>query len=160
LIKQQNQPKNKARMVAGYCWKWISKKNPILKDIQIDEYRATWNLNSDGQSWIIKPDSVSEVGCIHTCQGLEVDYIGVIIGPDLVVRKGKVITDVSKRASTDKSVFGWKKQMKEDPVLTAARLDAIIKNTYRTLMTRGQKGCYIYCTDPETQEYFKACLNN
>ena len=48
------------------------------------DYKATWNLDTDGQAWIIKPDSVSEVGCIHTCQGLEVDYIGVIIGPDLI----------------------------------------------------------------------------
>ena len=154
-ITELNKEKNKARLVAGYCWKWISKKNTILKDIVIGDYKATWNLNSDGQAWIIQPDSVSEVGCVHTSQGLEVDYIGVIIGPDLIVRKGKVITDASQRASTDKSVYGWKKQMKEDPVVTAARLDSIIKNTYRTLMTRGQRGCYIYCTDKETADYFR-----
>ena len=92
LIREKNKEKNKARMVAGYCWKWISKKRPELKDIVIDGYKATWNLDTDGQAWIIKPDSVSEVGCIHTCQGLELDYVGVIIGPDLVVRNGKVIT--------------------------------------------------------------------
>ena len=79
-------------MVAGYCWKWISKRNPQLKDIVIDDYKATWNLDIDGQAWIIKPDSVSEVGCIHTCQGLELDYVGVIVGPDLIVRNGKIIT--------------------------------------------------------------------
>lgn len=155
LIKEKNKEKNKARMVAGYCWKWVSKKQPELKDIVIGDYEATWNLDTDGQAWIIKPDSVSEVGCIHTCQGLEVDYIGVIIGPDLIVRGGKIITDVSRRATSDKSVQGWKKLMKDDTELTGARLDAIIKNTYRTLMTRGQKGCYIYCTDTETAQYFR-----
>jgi DUF2075 family protein len=160
LITEKNQAKNKARMVAGYCWKWVSKKHPELKDIVIGGYEATWNLDTDGQAWIIKPNSVSEVGCIHTCQGLEVDYIGVIIGPDLIVRNGTVITVPEARAGTDKSVHGWKQRMKHDPKATKAQLDAIIKNTYRTLMTRGQKGCYIYCTDVETADYFRIHLNN
>ncbi|HEV7453972.1 MAG TPA: DUF2075 domain-containing protein [Candidatus Saccharimonadales bacterium] len=157
-IIEKNKAKNKARVVAGYCWEWISKKNPLLKDIVIGDYKATWNLDTDGQAWIIQPDSVSEVGCIHTCQGLEVDYVGVIIGPDLVVRDGKIVTDVSKRASADKSVSGRKQMLKDDPVAAAVRFDAIIKNTYRTLMTRGQKGCYLYCTDEETATYFKSLL--
>lgn len=154
LIKEKNAEKNKARVVAGYCWRWISKKRPDLKDIVIGDYEATWNLEVDGQAWIIKPNSVSEVGCIHTCQGLEVDYVGVIIGPDLIVRNGEVMTVPSARASSDASVKGWRNRMKERPETTTVQLDAIIKNTYRTLMTRGQKGCYIYCTDPETLEYF------
>ena len=155
MIIEKNGPSNKARMLAGYCWEWISKNRPILKDIEIGEYRATWNLAEDGQGWIAKPHSVTEVGCIHTSQGLEVEYAGVIIGPDLIVRNGKVITDVSKRARTDNSVKGWKGMMKRDPEEAQRKLDAIIKNTYRTLMTRGQKGCYIYCTDEETAEYFR-----
>ena len=138
-------------MVAGYCWQWISKKKPELKDIVIDDYKATWNLDTDGQAWIIKPNSVSEVGCIHTCQGLELDYVGVIIGPDLVVRGGKVKTQPEKRASTDRSIHGWKQMMKDEPKGTRTRLDAILKNTYRTLMTRGQKGCYVYFVDKETE---------
>lgn len=158
IIVERNKKNNKARLVAGYCWKWVSKRHPMLKDIVIGGFRATWNLDSHGQAWIIQPDSVSEVGCIHTCQGLEVDYIGVIIGPDMVVRNGKIITDATKRAGTDKSVHGYKKLHKEDPDLAESLADAIIKNTYRTLMTRGQKGCYLYCTDPETQEYFKSAI--
>ncbi|WP_235840252.1 DNA/RNA helicase domain-containing protein [Citrifermentans pelophilum] len=154
LIKAKNKKSNKARMVAGYCWDWISKKNPLLKDIVVGEYKATWNLETDGQAWIIKPDSVSEVGCIHTCQGLEVDYIGVIVGSDLVVRDGNVLTQPSERSRMDKSVHGWKNLLKVDPEGGAARLDAIIKNTYRTLMTRGQKGCYVYFVDDETRRYF------
>jgi DUF2075 family protein len=154
LIKARNRKNNKARMVAGYCWDWISKKNPLLKDIVIGDYKATWNLETDGQAWIIKPDSVSEVGCIHTCQGLEVDYIGVIVGPDFVVRDGRVLTRPAKRSRMDKSIQGWKKLVKDDPERGEARLDAIIKNTYRTLMTRGQKGCYVYFVDEETSRYF------
>ncbi|WP_246525447.1 DNA/RNA helicase domain-containing protein [Geomobilimonas luticola] len=154
LIREKNKLSNKARMVAGYCWDWISKKNPMLKDIVIGDYRATWNLETDGQAWIIKPDSASEVGCIHTCQGLEVDYIGVIVGPDLVVRDGRVLTRPAERSRMDKSIQGWKKLLKDDPEGGAVRLDAIIKNTYRTLMTRGQKGCYVYFVDDETRRFF------
>lgn len=154
LIRLKNKEKNKARMVAGYCWKWISKKSPMLKDIVIGPYKAAWNLESDGQAWIIKPDSVNEVGCIHTCQGLEVDYVGVIVGADLVIRNGKVVTQPSERASTDKSIHTWKKLVAVDPVAAYSRLEAIIKNTYRTLMTRGQKGCYVYFVDDETRKFF------
>jgi DUF2075 family protein len=158
LITEKNSRRNKARMVAGYCWQWISQNHPEKKDIQIGDYAATWNLASYGQAWIIQPDSVSEIGCIHASQGLAVDYVGVIVGPDLVVRDGKVITDPSKRAKGDKSISGWKKRSKEDAIATAVQTDLIIKNTYRTLMTRGQKGCYVYFVDPETREYFKSRL--
>lgn len=161
LIYSKNRINNKARMVAGYCWKWASKKSPLMDDIVFPEFNfsAKWNLLDDGMLWIVKPESVLEVGCIHTCQGLEVDYVGVIIGPDLIVRDGKIITDPSKRASADSSVRGYKKQMKESPEETSELLDKIIKNTYRTLMTRGQKGCYIYSVDHETKDYFTALLS-
>lgn len=159
-IIEKNSINNKSRMLAGYCWKWISKKSAELKDIVIGEYAATWNLSQHGQAWIIHPDSVNEVGCIHTCQGLELDYVGVIIGPDLIVRNGKVITDATKRASTDKSMSGYKTMAKEDVLKADELADMIIKNTYRTLMTRGMKGCYIFCTDAETQEYFRSHLQS
>ncbi len=159
-IIRKNTLNNKSRIVAGYCWNWISKNNPDLKDIIIGEYAATWNLRSHGQAWLVHPDSVKEVGCIHTCQGLELDYIGVIIGPDMVVRNGKIITDATKRASTDQSLKGLKAKMKENPNKAKSIADMIIKNTYRTLMTRGMKGCYIYSTDPETQEYFRNHLKS
>lgn len=155
LIREKNKANNKSRMVAGYCWKWPSKKDPEAVDIQIGDYAAQWNLDKHGQAWIIQPDSIDEVGCIHTCQGLELDYVGVIIGPDLIVRDGKVIPDPLKRAPSDKSVHGYKKMLAEHPEQAKAVGDMIVKNTYRTLMTRGQKGCYIFSTDPETQRYFK-----
>ncbi len=150
---------NKARVVAGYCWPWKGKTDPTIYDITIGEsYRRRWNLGQDGNLWIISPDSVNEVGCIHTCQGLEVDYIGVIVGPDLIVRNGKVQTDAGARSTQDQSVKGWKTAAKTDPEATLARVDLIIKNTYRTLMTRGMKGCYVYCTDQETRAYFRAAI--
>ncbi|WP_231427692.1 DUF2075 domain-containing protein [Pedobacter sp. Leaf250] len=157
-IQEKNEVNNKARMVAGYCWDWKSDKNPAVNDVVIAEHNfgMKWNLKTDGSLWIIKPESVNEVGCIHTCQGLEVDYIGVIIGEDLVVRDGKVITNPYKRSKNDSSVRGYKKLLKQDPIEGGKLLDLIIKNTYRTLMTRGMKGCYIYCVDPETAEFFRA----
>jgi DUF2075 family protein len=156
-IFEKNKLRNSARMVAGYCWDWVSKGNKTLKDIVIDEhgFEMQWNLASDGNLWIMKPESVSEIGCIHTCQGLELDHIGVIIGPDFLVRNGIVTTDAKKRAKTDASIKGYKSLLKENPDLARSKADAIIKNTYRTLMTRGIKGCFIYCTDPETNQYFK-----
>lgn len=158
LIMERNKKNNKARLVAGYTWDWISKKNSNLYDIEIGDYRARWNLNDDGQTWIIMPNSVKEVGCIHTCQGLELDYVGVIIGPDLIIRDGRVLTDGLQRAKTDKSLSGFKGMLKTDAEKAERLADKIIKNTYRTLMTRGMKGCYIYCTDLETQEFFRNAL--
>lgn len=157
IIVEKNRINNRSRIVAGYCWKWPSKKNPNAYDIEFPEYnfRMKWNLTEEGSKWIISPDSVNQIGCIHTCQGLEVDYIGVIIGADLIVRNGEILTDASKRASTDNSVKGYKRMLKENPIEASRTLDLIIKNTYRTLMTRGMKGCYIYCVDKETADYFK-----
>jgi len=159
-IKEKNKINNKSRVVAGYCWDWVSQKKPELSDITIDEfgYKATWNLTSDGGEWIISPKSVEEVGCIHTCQGLEVDYIGVIIGRDLIAIDGILKTDPSARAKTDKSLAGFKKELKEDPISAEIKADEIIRNTYRTLLSRGMKGCYVYFVDPATAEYFKKLL--
>ena len=162
-ILEKNLKANKARMVAGYCWDWMSDSrkpanDPNTMDIDIPEYgfKAQWNLAKDESLWIMAPNSVHEVGCIHTCQGLELDYIGVIVGDDLVVRDGEVITDAGNRSKMDASIRGFKKLLKENPNAAKAKADMIIKNTYRTLMTRGQKGCYFFSVDPETNAYFKA----
>jgi DUF2075 family protein len=157
LIFEKNTINNKARIVAGYCWNWVSKSDKSAFDIILPDYDfgMRWNLDTDGSLWIQAPKSVSEVGCIHTCQGLEVDYVGVIIGDDLIVRNGRVITNPKARAKTDKSISGYKKLLKVNPDLANKKVDGIIRNTYRTLMTRGMKGCYIFCTDLETQTYFQ-----
>jgi DUF2075 family protein len=162
IIFEKNKVNNKARMVAGYCWNWISKDEPELFDVVIPEheFKMTWNLTKDRNLWIINPDSVKEIGCIHTCQGLEVDYIGVIIGDDFVVRNGKVLTRPDKRARTDVSLKGYKRLCEEKPKTGPLLIDKLIKNTYRTLMTRGMKGCYVYFTDKETEQYFISTMNN
>lgn len=149
-IIKLNEENNKCRVVAGYCWDWLKDKrdDPDHYDIVIPEYnfKMSWNLgNTD--TWAIDSDSVYQAGCIHTCQGLEFEYVGVIIGDDLVYRNGKVITDHTKRAKTDQSLRGIKKLMKEAPEYAQKTADQIIRNTYRTLLTRGQKGCFVYCTD-------------
>jgi DUF2075 family protein len=158
FIEQKN-GNNKARMVAGYCWDWTSKTKPSRYDITIGEtYRKRWNLGSDGSLWIIAEESVSEVGCIHTCQGLELDYVGVIVGPDLIVRDGTVLTVPERRSRQDQSLKGYRSFVKRVPERAKREADRVIKNTYRTLMSRGMKGCYVYCTDEETAKYFRSVL--
>ncbi|MUG44221.1 DUF2075 domain-containing protein [Paenibacillus woosongensis] len=161
-ILEKNQVNNKARMLAGYCWDWKKdgKSNPEIHDIYIEEYQfsASWNLNNT-QTWAIDPESVEQVGCIHTSQGLEFDYVGVIIGEDLRYIDGKIVTDPFKRAKTDKSLSGFKSLYKKDKDEALRIADQIIKNTYRTLLTRGMQGCYIYCVDPYLKEYFTKRLS-
>jgi uncharacterized protein len=160
-IVEKNRVSNKARLVAGYCWDWVSKKDNSAFDIIIPEFnfKARWNLDEDGSLWLIASHSVEQIGCIHTCQGLELDYIGVIVGNDFVIRDGIAITDAGKRSSKDKSIRGFKTLLKKEHDKARQLTSEIIKNTYRTLMTRGQKGCYIFCTDKETREYFKEIAN-
>ena len=110
--------------------------------------------------YALSDTSVNEAGCIHTTQGLEFDYVGVIMGDDIRFENGHVITDFTKRASTDQSIKGLKKMYKENSSEAQKRADEIIKNTYRTLMTRGMKGCYIYCTDPGMREYIRKRLDD
>lgn len=159
LIFEKNRINNKSRMLAGYCWDWIrnGKNDSSVHDIRIGDFEMSWNLGSS-DTWAIDPDSVNEIGCIHTCQGLEFDYAGVIIGDDLRYENG-VITDYTKRASTDQSLKGIKKMFRENREQAQKAADEIIRNTYRTLMTRGQKGCFIYCTDRALSDYLKARLH-
>lgn len=161
-IEKKNKINNKSRLVAGYCWDWKSKKNPSQNDIVIPEYNFAmqWNLSDDGSTWIIAPDSVNQVGCIHTCQGLELDYIGVIVGEDLRLQGDNVTTDISKRSSGDNSIKGLKKLIAEDPAKGKKIADEIIRNTYRTLMTRGIKGCYVYFCDPKLAAYFESRIKS
>jgi DUF2075 family protein len=146
---------NRARVVAGYCWPWNSKKDPKLMDVVIGDYERQWNLDQDGSLWIVAPNSVAQVGCIHTCQGLEVDYVGVIIGPDLTIIGDTLVAVPRARDRHDKTMKGFVKMTKEQPAEAARLADSIIKNTYRTLMTRGMKGCYVYATDAKLRAYLR-----
>lgn len=159
LILEKNQINNKSRMVAGYCWDWMKdgRNNTKVHDIQIGDFGMSWNLHSTS-TWAIDPGSVDEIGCIHTCQGLEFDYVGVIIGDDMRYEDG-IITDLTKRARTDQSIKGLKTLLRKDKEKALSMADRIIKNTYRTLLTRGQKGCYIYCVDENLKNYLKQRLS-
>ncbi|MBI2559113.1 DUF2075 domain-containing protein [Candidatus Woesearchaeota archaeon] len=162
FIEDKNKTNNKSRLVAGYCWNWIgeSKNRPDMFDISIPgtNFKASWNL-ANTLTWAIDPRSIKEVGCIHTCQGLEFEYVGVIFGEDMRYEQGKIITDYTKRAKTDQSLKGIKRIAKENPDKANKIADEIIKNTYRTLMTRGQKGCYVYCCDKNLSRYIQERLN-
>ena len=160
-IERRNEETRLSRVVAGYCWEWEKegRSDPEAYDIKIGEYERSWNLDTS-EPWAIAEGSIDEVGCIHTCQGLEFDYVGVIIGEDLKYRDGEIVVDHEARASTDRSLFGIKKMFDEQPETAAAKADELIKNTYRTLMSRGMKGCYIYCCDDELQEYLTTRVAN
>ena len=141
---------NKARMVAGYCYDWNVKNHRGNVDISLTGgFQAKWNLEND-KIWAINPRSFEEVGCIHTAQGLEFDYVGVLIGKDLTYDKasGRVITNKNAISRDDKS----------SGIRGACDADArrLILNTYKTLLTRGQKGCFVYCEDEALREYLKS----
>jgi DUF2075 family protein len=159
IVLEKNRPSNSARILAGYCWNWIKegKNNTDIHDIKIGDFEMSWNLGS-GEPFATSETSVNEIGCIHTSQGLEFDYVGVIIGDDLHYENGRIVTDFTQRASTDQSLKGIKKLYAENPEEAKRRADEIIKNTYRTLMTRGMKGCYVYCTDSNLAEYLREAV--
>lgn len=159
IIIERNKSTNRARILAGYCWNWMTqgKNDSSIHDINIGDFEMSWNLGNS-TTFAIDDTSVNEIGCIHTSQGLEFDYVGVIIGEDMRYYNGKIITDFTKRATTDQSLKGIKSLSKKDPKQAAKIADEIIKNTYRTLMTRGMKGCYVYCVDKQLAEYLKERL--
>ena len=155
-VVERNQSSNKARILAGYCWNWpkAGRSDTNTHEIKIGDFEISWNLDG-GESFAISPTSINEAGCIHTTQGLEFEYVGVIIGDDLRYEDGALVTDFKKRAKTDQSIKGLKKMEGDDPERAHRLADQIIKNTYRTLMTRGMKGCYVYATDKGLRDYLK-----
>ena len=149
-LREKNAINNKSRMVAGYCYDWNVKHGRGDYDIMLpDGFKAKWNLEKD-KIWAINPNSFEEVGCIHTAQGLEFDYVGVLIGKDLKYdsTSGRIITDKQAISKDDKS--SGIRSCKNENIIRK-----LILNTYKTLLTRGQKGCYVYCEDKSLAEYIK-----
>jgi DUF2075 family protein len=148
-LKKTN-TRNKSRMIAGYTYEWVSKDDKSKFDIVLSpSFKKHWNFSTD--EFAIDPESFDQVGCIHSTQGLEFDYVGIIIGKDLRYENGKVITDKNQTAISDKSSGV---RTSKDLVLA----DKIIRNTYKTLLSRGQKGCYIYCEDKSLSLLLKTKL--
>ncbi|AJY74287.1 DUF2075 domain-containing protein [Paenibacillus beijingensis] len=140
----------KARMVAGFAWPWTDKGNANgeVDDVIIEEhdFRMPWNGRAIQGAWAIHPDGVHQVGCVHTTQGLEFDYVGVIIGNDLKYNPetDEIVADYNEYKDTT-----GKKGMKNNN----QELTRLIKNIYKVLMTRGMKGCYVFCRDKELRDY-------
>ena len=157
IIEEKNK-KYKARIIAGYCWNWDKKEidNSDYHDIKIGDFGISWNLGAK-QTFAVD-DSINEAGCIHSVQGLEFDYVGIIIGNDLLYKNNKLITDFHNHASTDPSFKGIKKLEKDDSQYANLVADKLIRNIYRVLLTRGIKGCYVYCVDESLNNYFKKLI--
>ena len=144
-IKKKDGLHKLGRVVAGYAWDWKTKKNKDSYDIDIDGLKLVWNrTNSD---WVNSPNAVDEVGCIHTIQGYDLNYTGVIIGPELSYDpvKAKILVDKEKY----KDMNG--RRSIEDP----KELEKYITNIYKTLLTRGIMGTYVYIVDENLRQYFK-----
>jgi len=144
-----------ARLTAGFCWPWSAPKadGTLVDDVTIGDFRRPWNAKPDAgklakgipQSsfWASDPNGTNQIGCIYTAQGFEFDYIGVIIGRDLLydVTSGMWRGDLT--ASFDGVV---KRRAKE-------RFTAFVKSAYRVLLTRGMKGCFVYFQDDSTRDH-------
>ena len=139
------------RLIAGYSWPWLSdpkkKPKPDLSaiDIAIDGVELQWNKTD--KDWINSEDSFNQVGCIHTTQGYDLNYTGVIFGEEISFNK------VTQQIEIDKSKYFDKngKRGLED----IEELKEYIINIYKTIMFRGIKGVYIYACDKNLREYFK-----
>ena len=153
-VKAKN-TENKARIVAGYCYDWNSQDDKTKFDVVIQskngQFQKRWNNPGKREIWAVEPNRFEEIGCIHTCQGMEFDYVGVIIGNDLQYRGGKIEPNQDAISKSDKTsgIRGCKDKEKAK---------ALIRNTYRVLLSRGMKGCYIYCEDEPLRDYLKKVL--
>ena len=156
LLAREAEKPNSARMVAGFCWPWSNKldaNGELVKDVRIGDFAMPWETHDNitripkgyvkWYEWAYRPEGIKQVGCIYTAQGFEFDYVGVIIGNDLHYNP--------RTDSLEGDITATK-----DPMLRrdAATFDMHVKNIYRTLLTRGMKGCYVYFTDKGTEEYF------
>ena len=149
-----------ARLAAGYCWNW-SNPNPdgsLVDDIVIGDWRKPWNARPDAgrlakgippaDLWATEAGGIEQVGCIYTAQGFEVDYIGVIWGRDFVYDFDAQSWVGNKQESRDRTV----KQSKADFL-------QLVKNTYRVLLSRGMKGCYVCFLDKDTERFVRSRID-
>ena len=145
------------RVTAGFCWPWsMPDKDGFLKeDVIIGDYRRPWDARPEARKlapdipkaslWAYDPNGINQVGCIYTAQGFEFDYIGIIIGKDLIYNFDKQKWEGNKENSADSMVKRSKDKFTE-----------LVKNTYRVLLTRGMKGCYVYFMDKDTERFFRS----
>jgi hypothetical protein len=146
-----------ARLTAGFCWSWSDARpdGTLADDVVIDAFRRPWNARPEATRlangipkatfWAQDPGGMEQIGCVYTAQGFEFDYIGVIFGRDL-------------RYSFDAQAWIGDKSCSADPVVKKSRDSflSLVKNTYRVLLSRGLKGCYVYFQDKETEQFLKS----
>ncbi|WP_062353734.1 DUF2075 domain-containing protein [Herbidospora yilanensis] len=148
-----------ARITAGYCWPWSDPNDDksLVDDVVIGDWARPWNANGDGvrvgkaptsQFWATLPGGFDQIGCIYTAQGLEFDWAGVIVGPDLIARGGGLRT--VREANRDSDLV--KRSVSDE------QFDRLIRNTYKVLLTRGLKGVVIYACDDQTREHLRALV--
>jgi DUF2075 family protein/predicted GIY-YIG superfamily endonuclease/SOS-response transcriptional repressor LexA len=145
-IKARDNESGLSRLIAGYSWEWVSNKNSELFDIKIDNVRLKWNGTSN--DWINSENSVDEVGCIHTTQGYDLNYSGIIFG-------NEISYDPIKNEILIKEENYFDKNGKQS-IKSPEQLKAFIINIYKTIMLRGIKGTYVYVCDPELKKYFES----
>jgi len=146
-IKQKEKEAGLSRIVAGFAWKWKTKKNRADYDIEIDGKCYRWN--STIEDWVNSPNASNEVGCIHTTQGYDLNYTGVIIGPEISYDKklNRIVVNRAKYFDQNGRTNGGEDKNDE-------RLTVFIKNIYKTLFKRGISGTYVYICDKNLREYF------
>ncbi|MDO8514788.1 MAG: DUF2075 domain-containing protein [bacterium] len=155
-ICQKNGEKQSARLVAGFCWPWSNPNSDgtLVADVKIGDFQMPWEGKPGfklapgiptASLWPNDPNGVNQIGSIYTIQGFEFDYVGVIIGPDLVYNFENQTWIALRENSADSVVKR-----------SGEKLVDLLKNTYRVLLTRGMKGCYVYFVDKETEKFFKS----
>lgn len=148
-IKKRENESGLSRLVAGYSWKWISKNNVDLRDITIDGVDLKWNGTAN--DWVNSPNAINEVGCIHTTQGYDLNYTGVIFGNE--ISYDPINDEIIIIPKNYHDMNG--KQTVKDP----EELKDFILNIYKTIMLRGIKGTYVYVCDKNLRDYFAKYIN-
>jgi DUF2075 family protein len=154
FLATKQQAGETARISAGYCWPWSDPRpdGTLVADVRVGSWARPWNLKSDrsvggapgSAYWATDPAGFGQVGCVYTAQGFEYEWSGVILGPDLVARDGRLVT---RRSESKDPAF------KSKQTVSDFEADRLIRNTYKVLLTRGMRGTMLLSTDPETQEY-------
>ena len=156
-IEKKRKSGANARIVAGYAWEWTSAANgnpdAEVDDVCIPEHNFAmpWNSRKVGTTWAIDEAGINQVGCIHTSQGLEFDYVGVIIGGELEYDRQTDTFSTDHQKYKDRM---GKRGMQESP----EELNRLVRNIYKVLLTRGMKGCYVYFVNKDVEAYFKSRL--
>lgn len=143
-LKKKEDEFGLCRLLSGYSWEWKSAKNDV-PDITIEGLNLKWNTTNE--DWINSPNAFNEVGCIHTTQGYDLNYTGIIFGKEITFNPETKQIEINATQYFDKKG----KQGIEDP----ATLKAYILNIYKTMMLRGIRGTYVYVCDEGLREYFK-----